>query len=84
MNLLYSMLTLFICISIDKKGYALCVLDYDFMILDNAFLVHRPGVKLPKPDPQRDGMAKKQSDFIRSVISKELNIFFGQNSKCTL
>jgi hypothetical protein len=27
------------------QGYQLCVLDYDFMILDNAFLTHRPGIK---------------------------------------
>ena len=27
------------------QGYQLCVLDYDFMILDNAFLMHRPGIK---------------------------------------
>jgi hypothetical protein len=28
-----------------SQGYQLCVLDYDFMILDNAFLLHRPGIK---------------------------------------
>jgi hypothetical protein len=27
------------------QGFQLCVLDYEFMILDNAFLIHRPGIK---------------------------------------
>ena len=27
------------------QGFQLCVLDYDFMILNNAFLVHKPGIK---------------------------------------
>ena len=26
-------------------AYVMCVLDYDFMVLDNAFLIHRPGIK---------------------------------------
>jgi hypothetical protein len=28
-----------------SQGYKLCLLDYEFHILDNAFLVHRPGIK---------------------------------------
>lgn len=27
------------------QAYALCVLDYEFHTLDNAFLVHKPGIK---------------------------------------
>lgn len=30
------------------QGYKLCVLDYEFHILDNAFLVHKPGIKILK------------------------------------
>ncbi|KAI9563367.1 hypothetical protein GHT06_010828 [Daphnia sinensis] len=66
------------------QGYALCVLDYDFMILDNAFLVHRPGVKVPRREPLRDAMAKKQSAIIRSAIYRELKVLYGQNSNCVL
>jgi hypothetical protein len=64
------------------QGYALCMLDYDFMILDNAFLVHRPGVKIPRKEPVRDAMAKKQSAVIRSAIYRELKIMYGQNNDC--
>lgn len=35
------------------QGYALCALDYEFLILDNAFLVHKPGIKVLKKDPRR-------------------------------
>jgi len=66
------------------QGYALCVLDYDFMILDNAFLVHRPGVKVPRREPQRDLMAKKQTATIRSTIYRELKILYGHNSNCSI
>ena len=60
------------------------MLDYDFMILDNAFLVHRPGVKIPKKEPVRDAMAKKQSAIIRSAIYRELKILYGYNPNCVL
>ncbi|OXA36516.1 hypothetical protein Fcan01_28719 [Folsomia candida] len=35
------------------QGYVLCVLDYEFHILDNAFLVHRPGSKGPRSFPRK-------------------------------
>lgn len=41
------------------QGYSLCVLDYDFHILDNAFLVHKPGIKVLKKDPKRAMLAAK-------------------------
>jgi len=66
------------------QGYALCVLDYDFMILDNAFLVHRPGVKVPRREPARDLMSKKQTATIRSTIYRELKILYGHNTNCSL
>ena len=30
------------------QGYKLCALDYEFHILNNAFLIHRPGIKTKK------------------------------------
>lgn len=30
------------------QSYALCLLDYDFAVLNAAFLVHRPGIKSTK------------------------------------
>ncbi len=28
------------------QAYEMCLMNYDFVILDNAFLVHAPGIKL--------------------------------------
>ena len=47
------------------QGYALCVLDYEFQILDNAFLVHKPGIKVLKKDPKRAMLASRRS-FIQN------------------
>jgi hypothetical protein len=33
-------------INFSEKAYEMCLMDYDFAILDNAFLVHAPGIKL--------------------------------------
>nr|CAD7461269.1 unnamed protein product [Timema tahoe] len=52
------------------KGYALCVLDYEFQILDNAFLVHKPGIKTLKKDPQRAMLSSKTN----ALIKKESDI----------
>nr|CAD7446306.1 unnamed protein product [Timema bartmani] len=51
-------------------GYALCVLDYEFQILDNAFLVHKPGIKTLKKDPQRAMLSSKTN----ALIKKESDI----------
>lgn len=36
------------------QGYKLCVLDYEFQILDNGFLVHKPGIKILKKGKSND------------------------------
>nr|CAD7402362.1 unnamed protein product [Timema cristinae] len=59
------------------KGYALCVLDYEFQILDNAFLVHKPGIKTLKKDPQRAMLSSKTNALIKKVIFPELKVLYG-------
>ena len=58
----------------------MCVLDYDFAILDNAFLVHRPGIKT-KGDNFVSTNAWKvsaQKDLMKNTISAELKLLYGQ------
>lgn len=64
------------------QGYALCVLDYDFMILDNAFLVHRPGIKHYKGDPARDRIVGRTFSLIHRTIIPELKILYGVREGC--
>lgn len=67
-----------------SQGYALCVLDYEFQILDNAFLVHKPGIKTMKKDPQRAMLAGKTNALIRKVIFPELKVLYGTKKGCAV
>ncbi|XP_033365234.1 beta-1,4-glucuronyltransferase 1 [Bombus vosnesenskii] len=66
------------------QGYALCVLDYDFLILDNAFLVHRPGIKIFKKDVHREMLTAKTNALIRKIIVPELKILYGTRKGCAV
>nr|CAD7400815.1 unnamed protein product [Timema poppensis] len=65
-------------------GYALCVLDYEFQILDNAFLVHKPGIKTLKKDPQRAMLSSKTNALIKKVIFPELKVLYGTRKGCAV
>lgn len=64
--------------------YILCVRDYEFLIMDNAFLVHRPGIKHVTKDKPRDKVVAQQNTLIRKHILPEYKILFGVNKKCTV
>ncbi|KAK9875082.1 hypothetical protein WA026_005877 [Henosepilachna vigintioctopunctata] len=66
------------------QGYALCVMDYNFLILDNAFLVHKPGIKVYKRDPKRDSLAGKTRRLIKKIIFPELKILYGSRKGCAV
>ena len=66
------------------QGYALCVLDYDFMILDNAFLVHRPGIKIYKKDNNRDKIVAKTNMLLKNKIHPELKVLYGIRKGCAV
>ncbi|XP_076046664.1 beta-1,4-glucuronyltransferase 1-like [Oratosquilla oratoria] len=64
--------------------YVLCVLDYEFHILDTAFLVHRPGIKRHKRDKQRDLLTARQNILLNTKIKPELDVIYGKRPSCTL
>lgn len=66
------------------QGYVLCVKDYDFMILNNAFLIHKPGIKHYFKNAKRDAIAGRQSSFVKNVIMPELKKLFGTRNGCAL
>ncbi|EDW03084.1 beta-1,4-glucuronyltransferase 1 [Drosophila grimshawi] len=66
------------------QGYSLCVLDYEFHILDNAFLVHKPGIKVLKKDNRRAMLAGKTNQLIRKIIYPELKIMYGMRKGCAI
>lgn len=56
----------------------MCLLDYDFMVLDNAFLIHKPGIK-------KKMEFKKQSepdDRIADTLKWKLMTLLGRRDGC--
>ena len=66
------------------QAFSMCLLDYDFAVLDNAFLVHRPGVKVAIQDPMPNAIVEQQLILIQNVIRPELEIVYGSNIDCAL
>ncbi|XP_044262843.1 beta-1,4-glucuronyltransferase 1-like [Tribolium madens] len=68
----------------DKRvqGYVLCLLDYDFMVLDNAFLVHKPGIKKITRDKKRLKYEKKTNKLIRERFLPEMNFLYNFKNNC--
>ena len=50
----------------------MCFMDYDLLILDNAFLCHAPGIKHidPKDQQKRAPFIKKNNQIYDVAISK--------------
>lgn len=63
---------------ISLQAFAMCLLDYDFMVLDNAFLVHKPGIKrrteIKKPT--------ESDEWTVHVLQKEVMILLGKRDGC--
>ena len=68
------------------QAYAMCLLDYDFAVLDNAFLVHRPGIKKAEigEESWRQVVDEKQKILIQTDIRQQLQFLYGHNSYCSL
>lgn len=64
--------------------YIMCVQDYEFHVLDNAFLVHRPGIKRLRKDKKRDQLTTEQNALLQSKITPELHLIYGKKEHCSL
>ena len=68
----------------------MCVLDYDFAILNNAFLIHRPGIISAehtgsyRPQHFREMQFQQQQTMINNVIMPELIRLYGTRKGCYL
>ena len=65
----------------------MCLLDYDFAILNNAFLIHRPGIKTrDKARAQNKhgiGIRNKQKHLVNHKIIPELEQSHGKRKDCS-
>jgi N-acetyllactosaminide beta-1,3-N-acetylglucosaminyltransferase len=61
-------------------------MDYEFHILNNAFLIHKPGIKLPrgrgsKGAPKRQKI-QDQNRMIANSIIPDMSRLFGKRNGC--
>jgi hypothetical protein len=70
-------------INFSEKAYEMCLMDYDFAILDNAFLVHAPGIKfyIHEVEYKRKPYALLNNKVIAKIES-ELKKKYGTRKKC--
>ncbi|KAB0798387.1 hypothetical protein PPYR_09380 [Photinus pyralis] len=68
------------------QGYELCLRNYTFFVLDNAFLVHKPGIK--KSDPEKNKWRKRFVEYndklIEQVIIPSINKNYKNLNGCQL
>ncbi|KAB7500075.1 Beta-1,4-glucuronyltransferase 1 [Armadillidium nasatum] len=64
------------------QAYAMCLLGYEYHILDNAFVVHKPGIKLLDENYVFSDLVKKQNELIYDKIVKEYIKYYGNRKEC--
>ncbi|KAL7642859.1 UNVERIFIED_CONTAM: hypothetical protein RMT77_006147 [Armadillidium vulgare] len=64
------------------QAYAMCLLDYEYHVLDNAFLVHRPGIKMPMRQFLRNDVVIEQDKLILTKIVNEYHRLYGLKKEC--
>lgn len=65
-------------------SYLLCVLDYDFLLLDNVFLVHRPGIKRFVKNFSLQKYENKTNSILKHEILPEMNRLYGKRQDCVI
>ncbi|XP_043269529.1 uncharacterized protein Liprin-gamma isoform X4 [Venturia canescens] len=71
----------------DKRiqGWLLCARSYNFFILNNAFVVHRPGIKPASPlNPRRADYVAKTNKLIDDVILPEYRAQYKYSGQCSV
>ncbi|XP_035228145.1 beta-1,4-glucuronyltransferase 1-like isoform X3 [Stegodyphus dumicola] len=66
-----------------SQMYELCLLDYDFYILDNAFLVHAPGIKtLSSVDQRRRAPFMYKNNAVHNKLLAQMKKKYGPRKGC--
>lgn len=65
------------------QAHMMCLLDYDFSVLDNVFMVHRPGVKLGFDAKDKVGHQIFREKIIREWLPEYASLF-GPRQGCRL
>jgi beta-1,4-glucuronyltransferase 1 len=65
------------------QAFIMCLLDYSFNVLSNAFLVHKPGIK-EKKEAIRPVLEKANKDLIVNEILPEIKALYGERAGCKM
>lgn len=65
------------------QAYIMCLLNYNFNVLSNAFLVHKPGIKSIQ-EAARVPMEKINNNLIRQKILPEIEVLYGTRKGCNI
>lgn len=65
------------------QAYIMCILDYSFNVLSNAFLIHKPGVKEFKK-ASRPAFERINNELIDKHILPEIKMFYGERRECRI
>lgn len=65
------------------QSYIMCVLDFNFNVLSNAFLVHRPGIKTLKEVIRKNPLHEiRQNEMLKNIIYPGIIREYGNNENC--
>lgn len=63
----------------------MCLLNYTYLVLDNAFLIHKPGIKKSKDQLRKHGnIVRSTNKMLHEVIKAEIDTIYGKNEECYL
>lgn len=61
----------------------MCLLNYTYLVLDNAFLIHKPGIKKEKVQLRKHtNIIRNVNKMLQTVIKDELDTIYGTNDNC--
>lgn len=65
------------------QAFIMCLLDYNFHVLSNAFLVHKLGIKSVK-EAARFQLEQANNDLIKKKLLPEIEVFYGNREGCKI
>ena len=67
------------------QGFTMCLMEYDYVVLDNAFLIHKSGIKKHKEQNRKFGKVTQKTNVMKKKIVKpELIKVYGDVRGCML
>ncbi|CAO1409779.1 unnamed protein product [Diamesa hyperborea] len=65
------------------QAYTMCLQDYNFLGLSNAFMVHKPGIKTIQ-EAIENRSQKKTIELVRNYILPQIDSLYGKRKNCRM